>query len=208
MFKKIWYAEMIQNHILERQGKEPLNSYYYATNYPDVYAAAERTFGSWGDAIESCGIDYNSVRKYKTWTKQAVLDKIRELAKEGEPLYSQYAQNHHKSLYMAAIKRFKNWGHALRSAGIKYDDVRLRRSMTAEEIKKEILKLFRQKENLSYTNMRKNHQYLLAAGMKKLGDGSWARARKQCGILTNYRLNSVKKKTQATKAKAKAKVEK
>lgn len=194
MFKKIWHEEMIQHHILERQGKEPLNSYYYATNYPDVYAAAERTFGSWGEAIESCGIDYDSVRKYKSWTKQAVLDEIRRLAKENEPLYSQYAQNNHKSLYMASIKRFKNWGNALRSAGIKYNDVRLRRSMTEEEIKKEILALFRKKENLSYTSMRENHQYLLAAGMKKLGDGSWAKARRQCGILTNYRLNSVKAK--------------
>ena len=51
MFKKIWYEEVIQNHILERQGKEALNSHYYATNYPDVYAAAERTFGSWGELL-------------------------------------------------------------------------------------------------------------------------------------------------------------
>jgi len=194
MFKKIWYEEIIQNHILERHGKEALNSYYYATTYPDVYAAAERTFGSWGEAIESCGIDYNTIRKYKVWTKQVVLDEIRRLAKDKEPLYSQYAQNNYKALYMASIKRFKNWGHALKSAGIKYEDVRLRRSMSEEEIKKEILVLFRKKENLSYTNMRENYQYLLAAGMKKIGDGSWARARRQCGILTNYRLNSVKNK--------------
>lgn len=192
MFKKIWFPEMIQHHILERHGKEPLNSYYYATHYPDVYAAAERTFGSWGEAIEACGLDYRTVRKYKSWTKQAVLDEIRRLAKADEPLYSQYAQNHYKPLYMAAIKRFRNWGHALKSAGIKYDEIRLRRSMTENEIKKEILNLFRQKENLSYTSMRENHQYLLAAGMKKLGDGSWAKARRQCGILTNYRLDSVK----------------
>ena len=194
MFKKIWYEEMIQNHILERQGKEALNSRYYATTYPDVYAAAERTFGSWGEAIESCGIDYNTIRKYKSWTKQTVLDEVRRLAKANEPLHSQYAQNNYKPLYMASIKRFKNWGHTLTSAGIKYDEVRLRRSMTKEDIKKEILALFRNKENLSYTNMRENYQYLLAAGMKKLGDGSWARARRQCGILTNYRLDSAKNK--------------
>ena len=194
MFKKIWYEEMIQNHILERQGNEALNSRYYATTYPDVYAAAERTFGSWGEAIESCGIDYHTIRKYKSWTKQAVLDEVRRLAKANEPLHSQYAQNNYKPLYMASVKRFKNWGHTLTSAGIKYDEVRLRRSMTKEDIKKEILALFRNKENLSYTNMRENYQYLLAAGMKKLGDGSWARARRQCGILTNYRLDSAKNK--------------
>ena len=42
--------------------------------------------------------------------------------------------------------------------------------------------------------MRKNYQYLLAAGMKKLGDDSWAKARRQCGILTNYRLDATKNK--------------
>ena len=75
MFKQIWFPEMIQQHIMSRLDKEPLNSYYYATNYPDVYAAAERVFGSWGGAIEACGLDYSLIKKYKTglssqcWTK-------------------------------------------------------------------------------------------------------------------------------------------
>jgi hypothetical protein len=41
--------------------------------------------------------------------------------------------------------------------------------------------------------MCENDQYLLAVGMKKLGNCSWARAGKQCGILNNYRLNIIKK---------------
>ena len=59
MFKQIWFPEMVQHHIMSRHGKEDLNSRYYATTYPDVYAAAERTFGSWGEAIESCGLFLN-----------------------------------------------------------------------------------------------------------------------------------------------------
>ena len=188
MFKQIWFPEMIQQHILSRLDKEPLNSHYYATTYPDVYAAADRVFGSWGEAIEACGLDYSLIKKYKSWTRQAVLDEIRRLAKEGEPLFSQNAQNHHKPLYMAAIKRFGNWGKVLQSAGVDYKSVRLRRSMTAADIKKEVLALFRSGESLSYMNMRKNYLYLQAVAMKKLGDGSWARARRECGILTNYRL--------------------
>ena len=190
MFKQLWHPEMIQHHIMQRNGKEPLNSYYYASNYPDVYAAAERIFGSWGEAIESCGLDYSLIKKYKSWTRQAVLDEIRRLAKEGEPLFSQNAQKQHKPLYMAAIKRYGNWGKAIQAAGVDYKNVRLRRSMTKADIKKEILELFRRGETLSYTNMRENYMYLQAAAMKKLGDGSWARARRECGILTNYRLSA------------------
>ncbi|WP_176013749.1 hypothetical protein [Victivallis sp. Marseille-Q1083] len=196
MFKKLWHPEMIQQHILQRYGQEPLNSYYYATNYPDVYAAAERLFGSWGETIEACGLDYDEIRKYKTWTSQGVLEEIRAMDERGEPLHSKYIQTINKSLYMAALKRFGNWGKAVQSAGISYKQIRLRRSMTAEETKRKIIELFKRNEDLSYTNMRKNHQYLLAAGMKKLGNGSWAAARLACGILTNYRLDRNKRKEQ------------
>jgi hypothetical protein len=110
-----------------------------------------------------------------------------------EPLFSKNAQNNHKPLYMAAIKRFGNWGKALQSAGVDYKSVRLRRNMTKAEIKKEVLALFRSGISLSYMNMRANYMYLQAAAMKKLGDGSWARARCECGILTNYRLKKDKK---------------
>ena len=192
MFKQIWFPEMIQQHILSRLDKEPLNSHYYATTYPDVYAAADRVFGSWGEAIEACGLDYSLIKKYKSWTKQSVLDEIRRLAKEGEPLFSQNAQKNHKSLYMAAIKRFGNWGKTVQAAGVDYKNVRLRRSMTKADIKKGVLALFRSGESLSYMNMRKNYLYLQAVAMKKLGDGSWARARRECGILTNYRLQRAK----------------
>ena len=193
MFKQIWFPEMIQQHILSRLDKEPLNSHYYATTYPDVYAAAERIFGSWGEAIEACGLDYSLIKKYKSWSKQAVLDEIRRLAKAGEPLFSQNAQLRHKPLYMAAIKRFANWGKAIQAAGVDYKKIRLRRNMTKADIKKEILALFRSGESLSYMHMRANYLYLQAAAMKKLGDGSWARARRECGILTNYRLSKAKR---------------
>lgn len=72
--------------------------------------------------------------------------------------------------------------------GIDYDNVRLRKSMGREDIRTEILSLLRRNIDLAFPNMRENYQYLLAAGMKKLGDGSWINARKKCGIHGNYRL--------------------
>lgn len=194
MFKKVWSPELIEEHIMSRYGKEPLNSYYYATNYPSVYAAAERLFGSWGEAITACGLDYNDIRKYKVWDNAKILLAIQELHQSGEPLSSQHIQKTNKSLYMAGVRHFKSWGRAVQTAGIAYNSVRQRRSMTAREIKKEILGLYRSGADLSYSSMRRNHQYLLAYGMKKLGNGSWAAARLACGILANYRLPAEKRK--------------
>ena len=188
MFKKIWTPEMVQDIILSANGKEPLNSHYFSTTYPHVYAAAERIFGSWGNAITSCGLDYSAIRKYRSWNRMRIVSTIRKRYKNGEPLSSQHIQNNFKSLYMASIHHFKSWGAAIRMAGLDYDTIRMRRSMTEKQIRDEIQRLYRNGEDMAYSNMRKNHQYLLAYGMKKLGGGSWAEARRVCGITDNFRI--------------------
>lgn len=188
MFKKIWSEESICWHIISRHGREPLNYYYYVKHYPDVHAAAERFFGGWKYAIEACGFDYSKIRKYQEWSRERVIEEIRDAYKRGKSLSSNYVQNNNKPLYMAAVKRFKSWGSAVRASGIDYKTIRLRRSMKPDEIKAEILKLAKKHEDLAYPHMRAKHQYLLAAAMKKLGNGSWAKAREVCGIKTNYRI--------------------
>ena len=194
MFKKVWSADMVESHILmTHSNKEPLNSHYYATHYPSVYAAAERLFGSWGEAITACGFNYNEIRKYKVWNRSKVTETIREMAEAGRPISSQKAQRNHKSLYMAAIRYYNSWGKAVMAAGIDYSTIRERRSMSVMEIKAEIIKLYKANVDLSYCNMRANYQYLLAYGMKKLGEGSWAAARRVCGVKTNYRIPPAKR---------------
>ena len=187
MFYRKWDDVSIIDHIMSKRGRKPLNSSYYARNYPAVYAAAERIFGSWKNAIEACGLDYSKIRKYKVWSKETVINEIKQIYKSGQSLNSKCAYKTNRPLYMAAIKRYKNWGSALCAAGIDYGKVRLRRMMTKAEIKKEILELYHRNVDLTYSNIRDNHLYLLAAGMKKIGNGSWAKARRVCGIRENYR---------------------
>ncbi|MFA6270615.1 MAG: hypothetical protein WC657_05430 [Candidatus Paceibacterota bacterium] len=188
MFYKKWDDISIINHIMSKYGKKPLNSSYFATNYPAVYAAAERIFGSWKNAIEACGLDYNTIRKYRIWSKEIIMKEIKKRHKSGQSLNSKNAYKTDRPLYMAAVKRYKNWGTAVKAAGIDYSKVRLRRMMSKSEIRQEILGLYQSGVDLAYTNMRENHLYLFAAGMKKLGNGSWARARRNCGIRENYRM--------------------
>ncbi len=193
MFKRIWQEEMIIEHILFRKDRERLNSHYYATNYPDVYAAAERLFGSWKNAIEAAGLDYSKVRIYRRWSREKVIKQIKEAHTKGKPINSSAMQKSDKPLYMAAIKRFGNWENAVKAAGINYQNIRKRRLMETYEVKQEIMQLYRSGVSLSYTNMRENYQYLMAAGMRKIGGGSWAVARLECGILTNYRRSPEKR---------------
>ncbi|MFA6815672.1 MAG: hypothetical protein WCS73_05190 [Lentisphaeria bacterium] len=196
MFVRIWDERSIEEHILARDGIEPLNSHYYATTYPRVYAAAERLFGSWGDAIEACGFDYNLIRKYRVWNKKSVITEIKKMQEQGAKLTSSNAQRNFKIVYMAAIHHYRSWGNAIHSAGLDYKKIRLRRSMSKEAIRQEILDLYQKGVDLSYCNIRKNYQYLLACGSKKLGEGSWAKARKVCGIHKNFRSQKKQESTQ------------
>jgi hypothetical protein len=96
-----------------------------------------------------------------------------------------------------AVKRFKSWGKAVKTAGIDYESFLLRKRMSKAEIKRQILKLHNEKVDLAYPNMREDYSNLLAAGMKKVGNGSWALGRKKCGIRINYRLPKHKRKIKA-----------
>ncbi len=187
MFYKKWDDTSIINHIMSKRGRKPLNSLYYSTNYPAVYAAAERIFGSWKNAIEACGFDYSTIRKYRIWSKETVIKEIKKRYNSGLSLNSKNAYGDNRPLYMAAVKRYKNWGSAVIAAGIDYSKIRLRRMMSKAEIRQEILDLYGSGVDLAYPNMRDNHLYLLASSMKKLGNGSWDRARRKCGIQENYR---------------------
>ena len=186
MFYRKWDDISIINHIMSKHGKKPLNSSFYAMNYPAVYAAAERIFGSWKNVVEACGFDYSTIRKYKIWTKEIVVREIKKRYKLGQSLNSKYAYKSNRPLYMAAVKRYKNWGAAVTAAGINYAGC-VRRLMNKTEIRKEILELYRCGEDLAYPNMKDKYLYLLAVGMKKLGNGNWARVRRVCGIRENYR---------------------
>ncbi|NMA18974.1 MAG: hypothetical protein GX927_00205 [Lentisphaerae bacterium] len=182
MIYQSWTAHAIKQHILSKDGIEPLNSHYYAVNYPDVYAAAERMFGGWQYAIESCGLDYEKIRKYKRWSKEKVLDEIKRLKAEKHSLNSKTIQQTQRPLYLAALRRFKSWGNALEAAGLNYKKIRKRRRMTEDDIRKEIQALAKKGTDLSYANMRSNHLYLLANAMRKIGNGSWVASLKSCGI--------------------------
>ena len=187
MFQKIWQPDMVKEHILSKVGAEPLYSYYYATTYPQVHAAALRLFGSWKEAIAACNLKYAMVRRYRSWNKEQVRSEINSLAQQHIDLSSKNIQQSHKALYMAALKRFDSWEKALEYSGIKYDSVRIRQRPSPELLKKEIQSLYSSGENLSYTNMRKKHQFLLSHATRKLGQGSWEKARRVCGINDNFR---------------------
>lgn len=187
MFVKLWNDQLVCDRITGMYGNEPLSSHYVSVHHSDLYSAGCRIFGSWKEAITAAGLDYDSIRKYKKWERRDVVAEIRRRVENHEPVTCQFVQFNCRALYMAAIHKFGAWNAAVVAAGVDYNTIRQRRRLTVEEIREEIINLFESGENLAYPNMRKNFSYLLAYGSRKLGNGSWAEARRKCGITRNFR---------------------
>ena len=177
-----WYPEMATSHIISRHGSEPLNSSRYSAVYPDVHAAGCRLFGTWKAAIEACGIDYDEVRRYRRWSDSKVLSETRRLKREGGPLNSIHIQNNHRPLYHAGIKRFGSWNAVLKAVGVDHRRVMLRRRLEKVEIREAVAALDGKGADFAYASMRRDNSRLLAAASRKLGGGSWTRARRRCGV--------------------------
>ena len=62
---------------------EPLYANHVRQNFQELLAASIRYFGSWQKALEVTGIQYEEVRKYRKWSKEVIVEEIRNLASQG-----------------------------------------------------------------------------------------------------------------------------
>lgn len=79
-----------------------------------LYGAAETHFGGWKEAIESAGLDYTTVRRTDAWSRERVLDRLRELARTGPAS----TKNLRLTEYQAVTRYFGGLPAALRAAGL------------------------------------------------------------------------------------------
>ncbi|MCS7064149.1 MAG: hypothetical protein NZM04_08945 [Methylacidiphilales bacterium] len=76
-----------------------------------LIATARRRFGGWENALKAAGIDYEQVRKRKRWTRESIVEGLRQLKLEGVPLISTEVAKRNPSLFAAACKKkfFGTW---------------------------------------------------------------------------------------------------
>src|SRR5688572_17952298 len=103
--------------------------------------AATRYFGSWQNAIEYAGLDYDKIRKYQVWTRERIVEQISKYHQEGHDLsWRHVATELDPALAAAAIRanRFGAWQEALAAAGLDYDEIRRHRAWDGEQVLDEI----------------------------------------------------------------------
>lgn len=160
-------------------GKD-LHSAYVKSNYPSVFYAAQKHFGSWTKAVKSSDIPQKDVVSRTKWTKEEVIAKLQGLEKED--LVDKNLRTKHASLYRACIKLFGSRKQVMLAANLDYEATLQNVPWTRERIISTIQLLYMKNVPLNFKNINTYHTTLRKRAEKIFG--SWGEAVTSAGI--NY----------------------
>jgi hypothetical protein len=181
---KSWNEQLVTEEIrLWHESGKPLYSHYMRQNYQELLAAGIRYFGTWRSAIEGTGIPYDSVRKYRDWSKERIIATIQRLQADGVDLsFRSMMLSKYAPMVYAAIRpnHFGSWKDALTAAGLAPEEIYRYRSWDDESILSEIRRLKDEGADLSSKKMDENANPLIATARRRFGN--WGTAVERAGI--------------------------
>ena len=149
----------------------------YATaedNHLNLVRAAAWHFGTWRRAVESAGIEYDSISKYQRWNRERIISRIRELHSEGADLNWRAVSTEVDPPLAAAALRpngFQSWRDAIRASGLDINGVARYQAWDEERVLKDIKALHRAGLPLSSKAVQLGNQPLFCAARRRFG--SW-----------------------------------
>ena len=148
-------------------------------------ARSRSHFGSWRAAVEAAGFDYGDFKRARQrWTREKILEDIRELHRAGVDLLDPDFKNAHRSLYLAACAKryFGSWRRAVEASGLDHAVLRERRVWTKARILRTIRQMGRAGEPLGWAYIEVHQPGIYRAARRKETFGSWAGALREAGF--------------------------
>jgi len=171
---RLWTRETVMGAIrAEARAGHDLSYSCTEKRVPSLVRAAERIFGNWGSAVNASGFDYDAIRRYRKWTREKVLERIRDWHAKGEDLSWRYVSTQlDPPLAAAALHagRFASWVDALAAAGLDPAEIARYRKWTLPRIHEELLSLESCGVPLDRMHLNQRASSLLAA-IYRIGDG-------------------------------------
>ncbi|HEX8234950.1 MAG TPA: hypothetical protein VF600_03255 [Abditibacteriaceae bacterium] len=167
---------------LHAEGAE-LNYATAENNHLNLVRAAAWHFGTWRRAVESAGIEYESISKYQRWNRERIVARIRELHSEGADLnWRAVSTEIDPPLAAAALRTngFQSWRDAIRASGLDINGVARYQAWDEERIIKDIKALHRAGLPLSSKAVQLRNQPLFCAARRRFG--SWDEALAAAGL--------------------------
>ena len=113
--------------IFRPDAEKPVN---IAKSHSSLYVKACKAFGSWRNALEACGIDYERARNNRKWTRERIVREIKKLGAGGGCLRpSVLRKNGMTTLVSAAEYHFGSWRRAVEYCGLDYSFGRRKKGM-------------------------------------------------------------------------------
>jgi hypothetical protein len=176
-------------------------------NHLNLVRAAGWHYGTWRRAVEAAGIDYESLSRYQRWSKQRIIDRIRDLHEQGHELHWRAVSTQLDPALAAAALRpngFSSWREALAAAGFDIDEVARYKEWDEEKVLKAIRKRKRAGLSMHSKSLQTEDQSLFCAARRRFG--SWDGALNAAGMKAekirlrkfNPALNAPRKKKNAT----------
>ncbi len=123
------------------------------------------------------------------WSKEKIVETIRELRKNNIDISAGYISKHHIPLFSAAIssRYFSNWANAVKAAGFDYGQImeagkNRRRDLLTKWTKEQVLQEIRKAESEDLLKTYRDHIDLYSAARRIFGN--WKKALEAAG----YRL--------------------
>jgi hypothetical protein len=179
-----WSVAQLQDALrtLHAAGTD-LSSGRIRRSHRDLFYAARKRLGSWRKAIESIGLNYNSIRRARDWSQQAVIERLQELHRGGAELKTTTIPKLDVPLSGAIQRYFGTVRRALEAAGLPYPEDRSRAlaHWTEEMVRQMLHDLDAIGHDLRHSSMKRTNQPLFYAA--KTLFGSYSNAMLAAGII-------------------------
>ncbi len=183
MYRK-WSREAIAMEIVSMyESGENLNYSNIANTNITLLRAATRYFGTWEAAVNFSGLDYSQIRRYKSWSRDRIIERIQELHAGGVDLsWRNVSLNVDPQLAAAATKKshFGSWREALEASGLDYDSIRRYREWDDSRILKMVREFHDRGTELNAKNMELEDITLITAARRRFD--SWHQALTAAGL--------------------------
>lgn len=189
MSRRKWSKERIieEIHALQAAGHSLSTRNMAELGYSGMVTTSYKAeyFGSWRNAIVAAGYDPREVcRRRRKWTREHILERIRELHAAGEDLSHSAAKRGHQYLVVVAINSrfFGSWRQAVEAAGISYEEVSKHEYWSKDHIVARIRELHAAGEPLNHEEAKRRHGALVSAASSPRYFGSWGAAIRAAGL--------------------------